>query len=221
MGYSSIKTQTFSARLSAARQFGLLALRDGNYHLTALARAVLHPIEAAELPALRVRAFLHPPLYAELVEKLGGKKVPEAAGLANWLYHHHGITASAKETAAEAFLATAREVGALDEAGVLRVDAAAAAMPVGEEPGRLVGGAATRGSGDETPGTRVARVSRGRAVEGERVTTTPAGAEVVFTLRLWGEDAGKAVRVEAPEAMSRDSFERLMQALRLMVRVEG
>src|ERR1700748_672127 len=50
LGYTNIKTNTFSARLSAARQFGLLNLTGDGYALAPLARAILHPVEPAELP---------------------------------------------------------------------------------------------------------------------------------------------------------------------------
>src|SRR5437588_3044077 len=50
LGYKNIKTNTFSARLSAARQFGLLALKQEGYSLTPLARSILHPVDPAEVP---------------------------------------------------------------------------------------------------------------------------------------------------------------------------
>src|SRR4051812_50212663 len=52
LGYKNIKTNTFSARLSAARQFGLLALKEEGYALTPLARAILHPVDRSGLPQL-------------------------------------------------------------------------------------------------------------------------------------------------------------------------
>ena len=52
LGYKNIKTNTFSARLSAARQFGLLNLTGDGYALTPLARAILHPVDPPELPRL-------------------------------------------------------------------------------------------------------------------------------------------------------------------------
>ena len=119
-GYKNVKTNTFSARLSGARQFGLLAIRDERYSLTTLARSILHPTEPAELPRLRRQAFLTSPLYAELAERLADKKVPEAAILGNLLYHHHGITASAKVSAASVFLESARSIGLLNDSGTFR-----------------------------------------------------------------------------------------------------
>src|SRR6185437_12037585 len=107
----NIKTNTFSARLSAARQFGLLALTGDGYGLTPLAREILHPVDPDDLPRLYRQSLVKPPLYADLVERLAGKKVPEAPILGNVLYHHHQIIASAKQSAAEAFLESARFAG--------------------------------------------------------------------------------------------------------------
>ncbi len=138
LGYTSIKTHSFAAPLSAARQFDLLKLSGSNYELTELARAILHPIEPGAEPALYRRALLEPPLYGELAVKLAGKRVPEPAVLANQLYHHHQITASAKQAAAEAFLASARFAGALAADGTLHpegLDDAAPPRPAGSGSG--------------------------------------------------------------------------------------
>jgi hypothetical protein len=129
LGYKNLKTNTFSARLSAARQFGLLVLHAEGYRLSPLCRSILHPAEPAEVPQLYRQAFLTPPLYAELVRRLGGKRAPDAAVLANLLYHNHKITASAKQAAAESFLESARLAGALRTDGTFDVGIAAPLTP--------------------------------------------------------------------------------------------
>ncbi len=97
-GYKNVKTNTFSARLSAARQFGLLTLRDERYGLSPLARSILHPTDPADSAGLRRQAFLSSPLYSDLAAHLAGKRVPDEPILANLLYHNHQIiTSSAKE----------------------------------------------------------------------------------------------------------------------------
>jgi hypothetical protein len=198
LGFSNIKTNAFSARVSAARQFGLLSQDGDGYALTALAREVLHPVEAGALPAIRRRALLESPLYAELALRYAGKVVPETSALANLLYHHHGITASAKAQAAEVFVASARFAGALDADGRFHPDGVprAEAAPAADraEP------AAPR----ETP----------------KGGPKPQAGRVRLDLPLWDEDAGKTIRVRAPESISRASFERFLQAFRLHVRVE-
>src|SRR4051812_41936610 len=134
LGYKNIKTNTFSGRLSAARQFGLLSLTGDGYALTPLAREILHPVDLADLPRLRRQAWLRPPLYAELAERLSGKRVPEAEILGNVLSHNHHIIASAKRSAAESFLESARFAGALGDDQVLPPDGRAGGRPAAAAP---------------------------------------------------------------------------------------
>ena len=49
---------------------------------------------------------------------------------------------------------------------------------------------------------------------------TARSTDVRIDLRLWGSDAGKAIRVRAPEVITPESFERLIQTLRLHLRIE-
>jgi hypothetical protein len=189
LGFKNVKTNTFSARLSAARQFGLIGRDGAGSGLTPLARAILHPVDPAELPRLYRRALLESPLYADLAAKLAGKVAPDGSILANHLYHNYQITAAAKQAAAEAFLESARFAGVLDADGLIRPDG----PPTAPEP------AADKQSGSPTP---------------------PRGAAVRIDLRLWGPDHGKTIRVRAPETITRASFERLLQALRLHLRIE-
>ncbi len=193
LGYKNIKTNTFSARLSAARQFGLLTLANDGYGLTSLAKSILHPVDPAELPKFYRQALVEPPIYADLVERLADKRVPDVAILGNVLYHNHQIIASAKEAAAEAFLASARFAGALGDDLILRLNPAATAAIV---PVALP---------EPPPAARPA---------------VKAPADVRIDLRLWGEDAGKVIRVRAPESITAESFDRLLQALRLHIRIE-
>jgi hypothetical protein len=195
LGYKNIKTNTFSARLSAARQFGLLTLASEGYSLTSLAKSILHPVDLSDLPRLYRQALLEPPIYADLVERLADKRVPDAAILGNVLYHNHHIIASAKEPAADAFLASARFAGALGEDMVLR----------------LGGPASTPAPTPVAPAPPVAAELPKPA--------PPSG--VRFDLRLWGIDEGKSIRVRAPESITSESFDRLLQALRLHMRIEG
>ncbi|MDR3636637.1 MAG: hypothetical protein P4L84_22735 [Isosphaeraceae bacterium] len=192
LGYSSIKTNTFSARLSAARQFGLLSLDGGGYGLTPLARSLLHPSDPADVPRLRREALLKPPLYEELVDRLGGKRVPEASILGNILYHHHQITARAKQAAAEVFLESSRFAGALGADEIFRAAGAPPAPPPGAP----------------SPPARPVEASRSRS------------DDVRLDLRLWDEDEGKVIRVRAPRSITAASFERFLQAFRLVVRVD-
>ncbi len=195
LGYKNIKTNTFSARLSAARQFGLLALANEGYSLTALSKAILHPVDLADLPRLYRQALVEPPIYAEMIERLADKRVPDVAILGNVFYHNHQIIASAKESAAEAFLASARFAGALGDDHILRMQPISPVVSVAD---------------------------RAAAIEVPVVRDEPkVRHDVRIDLRLWGDDAGKVIRVRAPESISAESYDRLIQALKLHVRIGG
>ena len=211
LGFKNIKTNAFSARLSAARQFGLLKLVGDGYGLTDLARAVLHPVAADDTSALR-RALFEPPLYGELAARFAGAKVPDPPVLANLLYHHHKITAAAKSVAADAFLASARQAGVLGADGVLRADGA---PPDAPDPSST----SPSSNGDPPAEDRTPRV--GRKPSDRPRTRAGAPSPVRLDFPLWGPDAGKVIRVRAPEAMTPESFDRFLQALRLHVRIEG
>lgn len=198
LGYSNVRTNTFSSSLSSARQFGLLSLEGERYALTPLARSILHPIDPADTPRLLRRALLEPPLYASVAGRYASRRLPDAAPLANALYHQDQITATAKRTAAEAFLASARFAGALDSEGILRLDEA--------EP-------STVPDPPQDPKPRAERHANDR--QGD------PSARVRVDLRLWKADSGKVIRIRAPESISRESYERLLAALRLHIRVEG
>ena len=208
LGYKNIKTNTFSARLSAARQFGLLALTGDGYALTSLAREILHPVDPANLPRLYRQALVKPPLYAELVERLGGKKVPEATILGNVLYHNYQIIASAKQQAADAFLESARFAGAMGGDGVFH--------PSGV-PGTDPSDGPTPPHDPAAPVTKKPQTAATPAAAQPRPRSTDARLD----LRLWGDDEGKAIRLRAPHTITPASFERFLQAFRLLVRVEG
>jgi hypothetical protein len=202
LGFTNIKTNTFSAPLSAARQFGLVNLTADGYALSPLAREILHPVDPAELPRLHCQALLKPPLYAELAERLAGKRVPDATILGNVLYHNHNIIASSKQSAAEAFLESARFAGALGDDLVFKPDG----------PDAPPAPAAFKTEKRSTPSSPSPATSR----------AVPSGrqAEVRLDLQLWDADEGKTIRVRAPRSITTASFDRFLQAFRILVRIE-
>ncbi len=194
LGYKNLRTNSFSAPLSASKQFGLLESEGDGLVLTDLARRILHPARPEEIPSLLRKALREPPLYASLAVRFGDRRLPDAAVLANVLYHDEQITASAKLPAAEAFLESARFARALGEDGIFRPIATDAPAPTEED---------------------APDVPRQRASHRPRRSSA-----VRIDLRLWGADEGKVIRVRAPASITPESFERLLAAFRLHVRIE-
>jgi hypothetical protein len=202
LGHANVRTNTFSARLSAARQFGLMTLDGERYRLTPLAKSLLHPVDPDGVPALLRRALAEPPLYGAILARLANRPVPDAATLANLLYHDERITSGAKDHAAEAFLASARFAGVLAEDGLLRPDGAPASAPA---PAKA----------------STARPQPDADAPARRASRPAARSPVRIDLPLWGDDEGKTIKVRAPESMTRASLDRFLAALRLHVRIEG
>lgn len=194
LGYGSIKTNTFSARLSASRQFGLLSLKEETYTLTQLARGLLHPLDAPHTDRLHREALASPPLYADLLARLSDRKVPEPAALANMLYHQFSITSAAKDLAAACFLESCRSCGLLSPDGTLR-------------------------TGPPTP-TPSPEPSPPPSRSSPTPTRPSPTRPVRLDLPLWGPDSGKQIRLRCPDSITPESFERFLQAFRLHVRIE-
>lgn len=214
MGLQNIKTRRFSASLSAARQFGLLELRDSIYELTPLGKAILHPADPAELEDRRLEAFRSPPLYADLLIRFANRRVPDADRLANLLFHNYKITATAKRSAAEAFLASARFAGVLDDGGTLRPEGRTS-EPCDEDHQSSAPPPAS-----EAASSAASRTQRPAAARRAGTASERANEPVRIDLRLWGADEGKRIRLRAPESITSESLERLIQAIRLHVRIE-
>jgi hypothetical protein len=177
--------------------------------LTPLAREILHPVDPLDLPRLYRQALSKPPLYAELAERLGGKKLPEVAILGNVLYHSYQIITSAKQAAAEAFLDSARFAGAIGDDNVFRPDGkpspATATAPAADRPAE---------ADEVAPAPRAAVAANTAAAPRSRP------GDVRLDVRLWDSDQGKTIRLRAPQSITPASFERFLQAFRLLVRVE-
>ena len=206
LGYKNIKTNTFSARLSAARQFGLLVLKDEGYSLTPLAKAILHPVDTAEVPRLYRQALLEPPLYQKLAEQFHEKRLPEANILGNVLYNNYQIISSAKQAAAEAFIDSGRFAGAIGDDHVFRPTGAPTAPAT---PAPTPEAAAPIAAAGATP-----------APAAPAAAGPDRSTDIRIDLRLWDADQGKSIRVRAPEVITPASFDRLIQTLKLQLRIE-
>lgn len=222
MGYRNVKTNTFSGRLSSARQFQLIVLNDQNYSLTELALRIIHPIDPAEVPHLSRQACQSPHLYSELIRHYAGKRLPEAEILGNLLMHKYQITASAKAAAAEAFLESLRYVGLMNDQRIVE------SVTAGQELAFSLTDTKPPGpSAPFTPARPIAQTesapkvhhSGGSANRGASAARPRQENEVRLDLTLWDSDQGKRIRLRAPATVTRSSMDRFLESLRLAVRV--
>jgi len=117
-GLTSPNTGTFKARISAAKQFGLIDTARETITLTDDARILLVNNNEQERHRLHVKCFSSPVLYRKLIDRYENGAIPSQSTLENILMHDFDITVKAKETAAMCFLATVSELN-FDKAGIL------------------------------------------------------------------------------------------------------
>ncbi|MCY2935242.1 MAG: hypothetical protein NT172_13870 [Planctomycetota bacterium] len=218
MGYKNVKTNTFSGRLSSARQFGLIDLADQNYTLTELVLRIIHPFDPEEVPKLLRQACQLPPLFAELMKHYAGKRLPEPEILGNLLMHRHQITASAKMAAAESFYASIQHAGLLDETRVLDAQA--------NQPSGHASASEIRATALSKPQLAISpvvlkppEVETNLGLVRSTLKSAKSHDEVRLDLTLWDEDQGKQIRLRAPSTMTQASLDRFIQSLKLAIRV--
>lgn len=130
IGLASMQTRAWSYRVSTAKEFGLVARgarNDGRLLLTDLGRRVVSPGSAPEYRAALLNAFLTPKLYKKLFDQYKGVEIPRSEYIQNTLKSKHGLLDTVLETAATAFIKSAKYAGAVGADSRLTADLAAAA----------------------------------------------------------------------------------------------
>lgn len=101
----SEKTNSFRAKISTLRQYGLISGNQGTYRLTAIANEYLYPIKDEQRKNAKLQAFFGVPLYKKLVEKYENQALPSMDKLANVLLgKEFGLTKGTKDSAVENFM---------------------------------------------------------------------------------------------------------------------
>ena len=112
-GLSNPNTKSFTTKLGAAKQFGLIITTQGNtIQLTDVSKRLLYPTGEPTKP-LELQCFAQPPLYAKLISRYDGLAIPATELLANILMNEYRITRSVKDSAAKIFLQSAEQLGLL------------------------------------------------------------------------------------------------------------
>lgn len=117
-GLSSTTTKSFTTKIGAAKQFGLVTTAQGNtIQLTDVSKNLLYPT-GESVRNIELACFAQAPLYSKLISKYDGVALPAQELLANILMNEHRITRSVKDSAAKCFLESAEQLG-LIKGGIL------------------------------------------------------------------------------------------------------
>ena len=110
-GLTNAATKSFTRRLSAAKQFGLILTAGKTLQNTDLARQYLYPTDELAQSRIKAECFQLPPLYSKLVERFNGKQLPSESMLSNILMRDYEIVKAVKDAAAKCFLKNAEQMG--------------------------------------------------------------------------------------------------------------
>lgn len=117
-GLTSTTAKSFTARIGAAKQFGLITTAQGStIQLTDASKRILYPT-GDETKEVKLSCFAQPPLYTKLISKYDGTALPSVAILANILMNEYRITRAVKDNAAKCFIESAEQLDIL-KGGVL------------------------------------------------------------------------------------------------------
>jgi hypothetical protein len=108
--------------IGAAKMYGLLDGR-GNYRLTEIAKRYFSPTNETDKQVALLEMVKGPPLFAALIDKFDGTRLPTQEILVNILERDHRIAESWRTRAASLFLSSIREANVIDGAGFVRYKA--------------------------------------------------------------------------------------------------
>ena len=109
-GLSSTTTKSFTAKIGAAKQFGLVTTAQGNtIQLTDASKQLLYPT-GESVRGVELTCFAQAPRYSKLISKYDGMALPAQELLANILMNEYRITRSVKDSAAKCFLESAEQL---------------------------------------------------------------------------------------------------------------
>lgn len=140
LGYASTKSGTFQARISSAKQFGLVEQGGGALHVTDRAVSILSPVMPEDATNARADAFLSVELYGLIYDRYKGNTIPPRVGMRNLLMNTYGLSEEAVDKAMRVMYDSARQAGLFnggDETRLVRPGirtTAAAAAAVSERP---------------------------------------------------------------------------------------
>lgn len=118
----SITTNSFKAKISSAKQFGLIDNVRGVIQLTERGRSILYPTSSVIERDILIDCFQSAPLYIKIIQSFMGKALPSPERLANELLKPmYGITVAGKDLAADCFIKSAEYLGIIQN-GILSFD---------------------------------------------------------------------------------------------------
>src|SRR6266480_412382 len=182
---SSANSGAFIQRISSAKIYGVIDGGRNGYRLTDDAKRYFFPSSESEKRSALLMLLKSAPIFAEIIKRFDGNRIPSADLLANVLLREFKIPGSWKDRVARFFLKAASDVGILDAQGFLRY-------------------AAARESIDHMPASTSSQPSVSKPEPSSPRPSLPIGMNAwVFSL------GGKTVKVETSDDLSPELWKKL------------
>jgi hypothetical protein len=201
-------TPGFFQRISSSKVFGIIT-GWGTYKLTDLGQAYFYPVREQDERAAALTILGTPPAFAFIIKRLDGEKLPTNEMIGNILHQELGIPDSWKDRVASLFIRSARYLGIIDDAGYLRYDAAMQNLK------------STAGASGDTDPTKITvpQPAERPAIDALNTpglpplsVTRPAPQTTVWAF----SGLGKSIRLETPEDMPSDLWEKLNKYVQIL-----
>lgn len=193
---SSANSGAFIQRLSSAKIYGVIEGGRSGYRLSHDAKRYFFPSSDVEKRNALLALLKAAPIFAEIIRRFDGNRIPSQDLLANVLLREFKIPASWKDRVARFFLKAASDTGVLDAQGFLRYDAAKQSL-------------------DHMPATPSSPKAD------ERIEPFPS-PQLPEGMNVWLSSLdGKRVKVEASNDLTLDLWKKLEAYIQVLKPFEG
>jgi hypothetical protein len=200
---SSESSGGFIQRLGTARIYGMIEGR-GDYRLTDGAKRYFFPSSEAEKRQATLQLLSSAPIFAEIIKRFDGNRIPTSDMLANVLLREFGIPESWKVRVARFFIKAVGDAGILDNQGFLRYSSALHTLD------NMHGGSSNDQASTQPRDTAVATNTPIPSMEPREGMNA-----WVFSLK------GKTVKVETSDELSPDLWKKLDAYVKVLKPFEG
>lgn len=204
------ETTAFTQIIGAAKCYRIIE-GTRTYKLTDLGKRYFYPTSDSDQRLAQIEFFESPRPFRLLIDRFDGEELPDVEHLGNILLHEDAVPSSWSARVAAFFFTAAKEIGLLDEGGILRVAASKAAALAGRPvEGELEDAERQRQASavmfDQFFSTPRRVPSRVAAPSQPQTQQNPPRA--VAETNVWTYTvAGKTVRLETPLEMPRALWE--------------
>lgn len=199
----------FTQLVGAAKAYRMLQGRT-SYRLTHLGHRLCRPEGPDEFSHACIEALESPLAFRVLIERFDGKRLPNVDTLVNILVRGGHAPESWAGRVAAFFSAGAKEIGVLDDEGILRVGARRAALVGGASLNTEIAGSRDEESQSLRQARNAADISSAKQNSTERQPANSQQAGQAPTMTVWTlPSTNGAIRVETPNPLPRALWERL------------